>query len=390
SDIFDLNELNQKMKRWEKENNWQAIVQELKPLCQKGNPGWSDAMMLRSLGFACTQLDQLDQALICYTRWIELEPERAQPYYSLGYVFYLQKNWATAVDWFEKALEKYPDYLVCRYRLAYSYWAMDKSRLASPHLEHVREVWQAEKDEFRKKQQLKTYVKTGFLYGKVLLRLKDFNRSVAVLEETMELNKDKYLSVNHIYYELGKAHGKAGETGRALSCLQQALNPHRPQEYVLDQIGRVYAGRQDYEKALEYFDRALRQRRKPYILLNRALVLMETGKLNPALRDLCEALKRDQKGKHKIRLQMARVYREMGKWPEMKGELLRAIQFKQQVYGSDYAEAHLLLSEYYRQCGQPEQAGEEYRIALAIQPDLEFERVETSRVSPDSEAAEIF
>ncbi len=99
---FELDELIQQSNRYFQNNNWIAIIRLLEPHCEPTGEGWNHAALLRQLGFAYTQQNQLAKALRCYRQWSELEPDRAAPYYCQGYVFYLEKKWQQAISCFEQ------------------------------------------------------------------------------------------------------------------------------------------------------------------------------------------------------------------------------------------------------------------------------------------------
>lgn len=326
------------------------------------------------MGFACTQVGNLQQAKTFYTRWLEIEPDRAQPFYSLGYVYYLEEDWREAIRWFEEALRLFPEYLVCLYRLGYAQYRFNKSQLARKSLEKAQQIYQANSDEDWLRRNRKNYIKIRFLLGKVYLELKQYRAALDQFQAVLQLDRKDLIQPEHKHYEMGKSFAALGHTEQALSHLQQALNPRFPQPYILDCMGRVYQKAGQLHLALEHYNRALGIRRLPFILLNRALLFKEMNQVPGAISDLQEALRRDKKGKHKVHLELARIYLEAQKLNEARHHLQAAIRFKQEVYGTDYAQAHYLFVFYYLKLNQKEQAQQALRRALELQPDLEWDR----------------
>lgn len=65
---------------------------------------------LNSLGFALAQLGRSNEAISCYERSIEIDPEYAQAYNNFGIVYRDLGNLDRALDYYKKALDLDPDY----------------------------------------------------------------------------------------------------------------------------------------------------------------------------------------------------------------------------------------------------------------------------------------
>lgn len=357
----------------QRENNWQAVLQLLQPLCREGQAGWNEPRALSELGFACSQLQMLPEAKQYYQRWIEVEPDRAQPFYCLGYVFYLEQDWVNALRWFDQALRIYPDYLVCLYRKGYALFAFQKPRKCLEPLERALELYRANSNEDFRKRNAKTAMKTLFLLARARYHLHESEEALRLLQQLFREDVKGFIAPADKHYALGKTLAALRREKEALEQLNRALDPRRPQPYVLDQIGRVHYQLQDYAAALGYYDRALKIRREPYILFNRAMSLLALGKTGPAVRDLHEALKRDRKGKHKIYLELGKISLEQNKLAEARHYFESAIRFKQETYGVDYAEAHYALVFYHLKSEDKPRAREELQTALEIDPNLQWD-----------------
>ncbi len=367
-------QLNREIHQLYRQHHWLAIIRKLSPLCQPGGELWNDAAALSTYGFALTQQRRWADARRVYLRWIELEADKAQPYYCLGYVFYMQAQWREAIRWFRKALEIYPDYFVCLYRLGYALWSFQKAVQARKILERAVQVYESHEDEDWRKRNRKNYLKSRFLLGKVFLRLKRPEAAVTELEFVLQTDENHFIDKTFKFYELGKALAALGAYDRAIRVLEQAVHPHHPQHFVLDALGRIYYEQKDYSAALRALNQALRIRRKPFILIHRARTHLALGKPFPAIRDLNEALKRDRQGKHKILLELGVVHFYMEKYTEAVHYAHSAIRQKTSLYGRDYAEAHYLTALCYFKLGNKNAGREAMDRALALKPDLSRHR----------------
>ena len=343
----------------------------LESVCQPEKDGWNDARLLSAAGFACSQLNRWDSARTFYQRWVEVEPDRAQPFYCLGYVFYQKGRWEEALEWFEQALHIFPEYLVCLYRAAYAAYQWDKARQSLKYLERAETAYRSLQDETLIKRQRKTYYRCLFLLGKCHYRIRKYEQALEYFRQAWRQPKP-YLQKSAIFYQAGKALARLNRFPEALQALNSALDASHPQHFVLDRIGRVHLAEGKPEAALNWFNKALKIRRFPFIYVNRADAYLRLGRTAEAVQDLHFALKRDTKGKHKIYLKLAEISMKTGRGVEARHYLQRAIQFKRKVYGVDYAEAHYRLSLYYRETGEKEKAKSELQQAMNLDPSLEW------------------
>ncbi len=368
-----MQEITNQIHELQRANNWQGMIQLLMPICQPDQWGWQEPELMSALGFAHSQMGNLDQAEQCYLRWIEIEPDRAAPFYCLGYIFYLRADWREAIRWFEQALKIFPDYLVCLYRLAYAYFEFNKARESIPLLERVVDLYRTHTDEDWQRRNRKNYLKSCFLLAKSFYRKRRYQEALQVIDTLFREDEKEVIPREHKYYARGKILAAQARYEEALSNLQKALHPRHPQPYVLDQIGRVYHQMEKFDKALGCYRQALSIRRFPYILVNRAETYLALGKEPPALRDLHEALKRDCKGKHKIYLRLGQISLNAGREREAKHYFESAIHWKRKTYNADYAEAHYALAQLLVRSGDKTAAKQELQTALEIDPNLEWD-----------------
>ncbi len=364
----------QQTNRYFQNNNWIAIIRLLEPHVEPSGDGWNHAVLLRQLGFAYTQQNQLAKALRCYRRWSELEPDCAASYYCQGYVFYLEKKWHQAITCFEQALSIYPDYMVCLYRQARAFFETNKSLKTIKLLKQALTLYKGNQDEDWLRRHRKVYIKSLFLLGKAYLNRKLFSEALSCFQNVIKEDEKGYIENEHKHYEIAKALYGLERYQEALSTFEQSNLYASTQPYILDQIGRTYHKLAEYEKAIKTYQKALKIRALPFIYFDLALSYMASGKTAAAIQCFHDCLRRDNKGKHKVYLELAKIYLEQKKMSEALHYLQEAIQFKIRKYGKDYADAHYLLVFYYLELGDSDKARLELKTTLEIEPNYEWEK----------------
>ena len=368
-----MKDMQQKISTYRKQNNWQGIVAALASQCVEGGSGWNEPTWLSELGFAYSQLGELDRALAIYQRWITVEPDKAAAFYCLGYVYYLKEDWDNAIRWFDEALRIFPDYLVCLYRKGQALFRFNKPRKAIEPLSKAVEVYDAIRNEDFKKRQRRNAMKSLFTLARAYHQIDEHQQALALLQRLFNEDVNGVVEREHKHYALGKVLTGLKRYDDALSELHKAKHPRQPRAYVLDQIGRVKHLKGDYRGALAAYDQALRLRRQGYILYNRALTHLAMENTAAAQKDLHDALKIDRLGKHKIYLELGRISLNSGHFTEAESYLQEAIRFKRRKYESDFAEAHYLLVFVYLKSNRKDDAQTEFYTALQLNPDLQWD-----------------
>lgn len=98
-------------------NEWDKAISLIKTEKDR----FSNKELLQRLGWAYSRIGRYNEAIACFDKLIEIEPQIAKWHYMRGYQFYMQNKWNESIEEFLKALEIYPQYLVVKYRLAYAY-----------------------------------------------------------------------------------------------------------------------------------------------------------------------------------------------------------------------------------------------------------------------------
>ena len=369
-------QFDQQLNAFFQQNNWLGIIRLMEDQCQPGGDLWDDAAALSTYGFALTQQQQWSKAREVFFRCIDLEPDRAKHYYSMGYIDYMQANWEKAIHWFDEALSRYPKYFVVLYRKGYALYMWDKASQAKPVLRQAQEIFVTHADEDWQRRNRKYYMKVRFTLGRVLLKLKEAHAALREFQYLLQEDKREVISRQFLLYEVGKTYLALKEFQRAEQYLIQASKIRPVKDFILDQLGRVYHAQGRYDKAIQVYRRAFEFRRQAYILVNMAQTMQAQGNLQEAMQVLQRALKRDVNHKmtHQIYLRMGKIAMQQEDLDRAEWFFQKAIQAKVQYYQAQFAEGYYALVFCYLKLGHKDRARDALQTALAINPQLEWDR----------------
>ena len=83
------------------------------------NPDYADAY--HSLGYAHHKTIDFTKAIDCFEKAIELNPDNPRTYYRLGNSYVIRHHYPKAIECFEKAIELHPDFAKAYNNLGYVY-----------------------------------------------------------------------------------------------------------------------------------------------------------------------------------------------------------------------------------------------------------------------------
>ena len=194
----------------------------------------------------------------------------------------------------------------------------------------------------------------------------EFQKSVA----SNPKNRDAHYMLGHIYFRRGRLHEAEGEFTKVLK-----LSSKDPEAHLY--IGRVFSEQKKWEKAIEHYQKALRdlQYRTPqYAHYHMAVAKKNTGKLNEALESYSSALKIDpdfvfmgRPWGHVIHGEVGNLYAALDK-PD---EAIEAYQ-KAILKASDYPDAHFNMGRVYFDQGSYEKAKDSFEKVIHLDPDGEL------------------
>ena len=274
----------------------------------------------------------------------ELEPLSAKWPYMTGYQYYCQKDWVNAIAWFEKALERFPDYFVVKYRLAYAYIQasgtykkLTKAEYwkAIGHLKDCHKLWSAF-DEHKKKKEQSTYFDVNFLHGKVLMDLPNhYLEAIELFQVALSIKPtDEFAK-----YNLAKTFYLNGEYQKA------KLNvPSGNQYYIVELTAYIEAKLGNYSLAVSVIEKLLLRRKKDYLYAFLAEVYLLDGSLEKAYAASQQALTNGSNN-HKNYYIAAKVFYRFGLLDKTIENLDRAIKMKHEKYEISYLECEELRNK---------------------------------------------
>ena len=108
------------------------------------------------LAWCYSRQEKYNEAIAIYDELLLAQPNNARWLYSKGYQYYAQKDYVIAVQYFEKALEIYPQFFKVKYRIAYALiqlsgaekqWTKDVFWKAIRHLKDAHDIYKGYSEE---------------------------------------------------------------------------------------------------------------------------------------------------------------------------------------------------------------------------------------------------
>ncbi|MEY3870602.1 MAG: hypothetical protein RLZZ338_4496 [Cyanobacteriota bacterium] len=169
-------------------------------------PTWPIASDYLALGNMLVEVQQLEDAEICYRHAIALNPHAVEPYHNLGEVFTYQRKFDEAIDFYHQALKINPDYSSCYLGL-----------------------------------------------GKAFAQKSEWENAIASFRKSISLTPD----APQVYHHLGNILDKIGKKEEALSCYRKALEINPESWDVYQRLGEFFAQQLKLEEAVDAYRKAL-------------------------------------------------------------------------------------------------------------------------------------
>jgi tetratricopeptide (TPR) repeat protein/cold shock CspA family protein len=315
-------------------NEWDQAV-DLLEQAEQQEP--ENPYVLGPLAFCYSRLKRHTQAIGLYEKLCELQPDVARWPYGLGYQYYDQQQYAEAMEYFDRALEIEPSYIVVLYRKGYALSTIKgKEGQALTTFERCREAFQALPEGDAKERECKHYADACYQQGKLFLKVGNRRLAEERLLEAAEMKGNE----PDVHYVLGKTFLKTERFDEAIDSLETARRLSRhPQHYILDFLARAYAGAGQLQEALRVYEQmppAIRNR--PYILRNLGDVYIQLEQWDRAEQTLREAVNKEHRN-HNGHYRLGVVYQRLCKWPEAAQEFRTAIELRQRHYNVPFPEA---------------------------------------------------
>jgi len=244
--------------------------------------------ILREKGF-------IDDAVDCFTKAIELDPDLPDAYYNLGQIFKVKGDTDKEILFYKKCLYLNRDSTDVLNNLGE---ALRRKGLLDESAEYLREALQIDPEfvpalnnlgmvSFEKGQveDAAAYIQKAlriqpdfsdlyFNMGVILEKKEQFDEAVQYFLTAIELNPDKI----DAYCHLGVVYKDIGRTEKAVECLKKAMSKDPQNADVCNNLGMVFEENRDINEALYYYQKALALNpMDPEIHWNLALLLLLSG-----------------------------------------------------------------------------------------------------------------
>ncbi len=267
--------------------------------------------------------------------------------YDAGVAAYDNGDYEAAIDEFNQAIVRAPDYAGAYYQRGMAYWALGKSDLALLDFEEATNV-----DE--------TFAPAYYQQGLLYVEQADYDAALTAYDTTLELDDeyvDAYISRGYVYLITDDYEAAIADYDAALN-----LDPDNLAGY--NDRGVAYEYLEEYEYAIANYTAAIR-RDDSYVLAytNRADLYRRLEQYEKALADYDQALALDNSDSS-IYNERGIVYDELDRYEEALADYSEAILLdpEEAIYYRNRAGVQRALGDY-------EAAVEDYTQAIALGPE---------------------
>lgn len=303
-----------------------------------------DIKILEKAAWCLSCAKKYNEAIEYLLKLCDKEPKMAKWPYMVGYQYYSLKDWDSAIQWFEKALLLKKDYLVVKYRLAYSYVqkAGEYKKLSSAdfwkalgQLKECIQLWDNFSD-YDKNKEKSTYFSINFLLGKLNMDLTQYRKDSIIF-----FNKALNIKPNDefVKYNLSKVYYLEGEYQKAKDTL-----PKSNSYYVLELDAYINAKLGDYTVAISKIKNLMKNRKKDYLYSFLSEIYLLIDDLDLAYEMANQAIIIGNNN-HKNYYTLAKVFYKFGLLKKALENTELAIQLKRKKYGTTYEESEKLKQE---------------------------------------------
>lgn len=327
--------MDQSIKNALENNQWGEVVKLINEKPKLDNE------LLSTLGWALSRLGKYDEAIDCFEKLIKEDPNSAKWHYMKGYQFYMQKNYENAVNEFLLALDLYPQYLVVKYRLAYSYlqiagaylkFTKDTFWKALGQLKECHKIYEKYSTDQQEKEK-STYFDICFLHGKTIQDMNGKQKeSLILLKRALSIKDDEDCK-----YELSKTYFIAKELDKALECL-----PNSSKFYVKELKANILSEQKKFENSNSILLSLIKQRKKDYLFAKLADNYVQLGEIIEALNYAKLAVSYG-KNNYKNYLILGTIYFKNGRYKTAINNLVKANDIKVKMFKISCPEANQLI-----------------------------------------------
>lgn len=317
-----------------KENRWADAITDLRTAHER-SPDNCD--IWGQLGFAFSRNEQYAEAIRVFEELSAKEPTSPKWPYMAGYQHYQQKAWASAIEWFDKALKLRSGYVKVLYRKGYAHLALGQEQEGIEVLTSCVNSW-VKMTGAAQEAERPSYGKAHFQLGKIYLKKGRAFKARGHLQIAAQIDSKDH----DVLYELGQCYLKLNLLDEAIRTLQAGDQIKPGTDYVLDRLAQAHAQKGEYVVAERVYQRIPEHRRRPFVLQHLGTMYLEQGLHQKALPYL-EAAARKQPDNHNIHYALGKAQEATGQLKAAHASYTRAVNCRKTKYNLEFEEAQNAL-----------------------------------------------
>lgn len=287
---------------------------ELKAINQKILDNPNDAALYHERAKVFLQLKQLDEAINDAKRSLRIDSTKAEYYITEADVFFAANQTRNAKDVLEKIVLKFPENTEGLLKL-----------------------------------------------GELFFFVKQYENAFAAINKALKINEN----MAKAYYLKGSIYKETGDTAKAISSLETAIEQDSRNYGAFLYLGMIYGARKN-TIALEYYDNAIRIDPTPEVFYAKAKLLQDLGKFDEALAMYEQIVKQDPQNEFSW-------YNSGAITLEVKKDPAKALDYFTKAIDANpkYAEAYFARGVCYEELKEKKNAYEDYNMCLKLKPNYE-------------------
>lgn len=322
----------------EKDKDWISALNTYNKLYDEAK----NASYLEKMAWCASRAAKYNDAIKYFEILTNKEPENAKWFYSVGYQFYMKQEWTCANEWFKKALEIYPNYLVVKYRYAYSLRQLCGNKMvlkrnefwdALRQLQECEEIWQRYGSE-QKKTHGSTYAGICFQKGKMLAERKEYDGAIEAFQKSLSF---KNKACDDCCYQLSKAYLAKKDYQNAEKYIPMSSNKYYVTELTVDILFEA----KRYDDAQKLLSSHIKKRRKDYLFRKLAEILIEKTDYQEAIKYANIAKQMNPQNHLNLYIRSKVLYRA-GFLRQAHLEVTQSIECRRKKYSSPFNNGELL------------------------------------------------
>lgn len=287
---------------------------ELKALNQKILDNPNDASLYHERAKLLLQLKQLEEAINDAKRSLRIDSTKSDYYLTEADIFFAANQTRNAKDVLEKIVLKFPENTEGLLKL-----------------------------------------------GELFYYVKQYENAFAAINKALKINEN----LARGYYLKGSIYKETGDTAKAISSLETAVDQDNRNYGAFLYLGMIYGARKN-TIALEYYDNAIRLDPTVEVFYAKAKLLQDLGKYDEAIGMYEQIIKQDPQNEFSL-------YNLGAIQLEVKKDVMKAIDYFTKAIEANpkYAEAYFGRGVCYEQLKEKKNAYEDYTMCLKLKPNYD-------------------